>query len=83
VFYESVKMRNSLPVRIKQCDGLRTFKRELRGYISNIIQYIYNYNDYNDLIINYDDFSNRLYILLYLIVIFYSVFYNINNKITK
>jgi len=40
VFYEGVKMYNSLPVKIKQCDGLKTFKRELKEYILNIIQYV-------------------------------------------
>jgi len=39
VFYESVKMYNSLPVGIKQCDR-RTFKRELREYILNTIYYV-------------------------------------------
>jgi len=40
VFYEEVKMYNSLPVRIKQCDGPRTFKRELKEHILNAIQYV-------------------------------------------
>jgi len=40
VFYEGAKMYNSLPVRIKQCDGLRTFKSELKEYILNTIQYV-------------------------------------------
>jgi len=39
VFYKKVKMYNSLPVRIKQRDGLRAFKRELKKYILNTIQY--------------------------------------------
>jgi len=39
VFYEEVKIYSSLLLRIKQCDGLKIFKRELKEYISNIIQY--------------------------------------------
>jgi len=39
VFYEGVKMYNLLSVRIKQCDGLRTFDK-LREYILNTIQYV-------------------------------------------
>jgi len=38
VFYEEVRMYNSLPVGIKQRDGLRTFKCELREYILNRMQ---------------------------------------------
>jgi len=37
VFYEEVKMYNSLPLGIKQCDRLKIFKRELKGYILNTI----------------------------------------------
>jgi len=37
VFYEGVKMYNSLPVGIKQCDGLRTFKRELKEYFETFL----------------------------------------------
>jgi len=40
VFYEGLKMYNSLLVGIKQCDGLRTFKRELTECILNTIQYV-------------------------------------------
>jgi len=38
VFY-GVKMYNSLPLEIKRRDGLKIFKRELKEYILNIIQY--------------------------------------------
>jgi len=37
VFYEGVKMYNSLPADIKQSDRLKTFKRELKEYILNRI----------------------------------------------
>jgi len=33
LFYEGVKMYNSLPANIKQSDRLKTFKHELKGYI--------------------------------------------------
>jgi len=36
VFYKG-KMYNSLPLRIKQCDRLKIFKRELKEYILNTI----------------------------------------------
>jgi len=39
VFYQGVKMYNALPVRIKQCDGLKIFKRELKEYILNTVRY--------------------------------------------
>jgi len=39
VFYEGVKMYSSLPLGIKQCDGLKIFKRELKECILNTIQY--------------------------------------------
>ena len=35
VFYEGVKMYNSLPADIRKCEGLMTYKRELKDYISN------------------------------------------------
>jgi len=37
VFYEGVKLYNSLPFRIKQCDRLKIFKRELKEYMLNTI----------------------------------------------
>jgi len=40
VFYERVKMYNSLSVNIKQSDRLKTFKHELKEYILNRIKYI-------------------------------------------
>jgi len=40
VFYEGVKMYNSLPVNIKQSDRLKTFKRKLKEYIPSRIKYI-------------------------------------------
>jgi len=40
VFYEGVKMYNSLSLGIKQCDISKIFKRELKEYyILNIIRY--------------------------------------------
>jgi len=39
VFYEAVKMYNSLPLGIKQCDKLNPHKRELKEYVLNTIQY--------------------------------------------
>jgi len=36
VFYEGVKIYNSLPANIKQSDRLKTFKRELKEYILSI-----------------------------------------------
>jgi len=32
-------MYNSLPLRLKQCDRLEIFKRELKEYILNTISY--------------------------------------------
>jgi len=32
-------MYNSLPLGIKQCDGSKIFKRELKEYILNTVQY--------------------------------------------
>jgi len=40
VFYEGVKMYNSLPASIKQSDRLKTFKRELKEYVPNGIKYV-------------------------------------------
>jgi len=40
VFYEGVKMYNSLSASIKQSDRLKTFKRELKEYILSRIQYV-------------------------------------------
>jgi len=54
VFYEGIKMYNSLRVRIKRCDRLRTFKRELKEYILNTIRYnTFNYNYFNRFYILY------------------------------
>jgi len=36
---KELKMYSSLSSRIKQCDGLKIFKRELKEYILNTIQY--------------------------------------------
>jgi len=35
LFYEGIKMYNSLPTEIKQCDKIVSFKRLLREYISD------------------------------------------------
>jgi len=43
VFYEGAKMYNSSPLVIKQCDRLKIFKRELKEYILNVIQYFWLY----------------------------------------
>jgi len=40
LFYEGVKMYNSLPANIKQSDRLKTFKQELKEYIISRIKYI-------------------------------------------
>jgi len=40
LFYERVKMYNSLPANIKQSDRLKTFKQELKEYIIRRIKYI-------------------------------------------
>jgi len=40
VFYEGVKMYNSLPANIKQSDRLKTFKHQLKEYIPSRIKYI-------------------------------------------
>jgi len=40
LFYEGVKMYNSLPANIKQSDRLKTFKRELKEYIIDRIKYV-------------------------------------------
>jgi len=40
VFYEGVKMYNSLPANIKQNDRLKAFKQELKEYILSRIKYI-------------------------------------------
>jgi len=40
VFYEGVKIYNSLPANIKQSDRLKTFKHKLKEYIPNRIKYI-------------------------------------------
>jgi len=40
VFYEGVKMYNSLSTNIKQNDRLKTFNRELKEYILSRIKYI-------------------------------------------
>jgi len=48
VFYEGIKMYNSfLPLRMKQCDRLKIFKRELKEYIFeyNIFSYIDRFNN--------------------------------------
>jgi len=37
IFYEGVKMCNSLPAMIKQCNGIQLFKQILKEYILNII----------------------------------------------
>jgi len=39
VFYEEVKMYNSLPANIKQSDRLKTFKHELKEYILSRIKF--------------------------------------------
>jgi len=39
VFYEGTKLYNSLPLGIKECDGLKIFKCELKEYILNTVQY--------------------------------------------
>jgi len=55
-------MYNFLPVRVKQCDGLRIFKRELKEYILN------TYNMFN--CIDFTRFfvfnSDILFYILYL-----------------
>jgi len=40
LFYEGVKMYNSLPANIKQSDRLKTFKRQLKEYILDRIKYV-------------------------------------------
>jgi len=40
LFYEGVKMYNSLPTNIKQSERLKTFKQELNKYIPSRIKYI-------------------------------------------
>jgi len=40
VFYEKVKMYNSLPANIKQSDRLKTFKHKLKESIPSRIKYI-------------------------------------------
>jgi len=40
VFYEGVKMYNSLPANIKQSDKLKTFKHKLKEYIITRIKYV-------------------------------------------
>jgi len=41
IFYEGVKMYSFLPLGIKQCDRLKTFKRELKEHILNAIRYFF------------------------------------------
>jgi len=40
VFYEGVKMYNSLRANMKQSDRLETFKHKLKEYIPSRIKYI-------------------------------------------
>jgi len=40
VFYEGAKLYNSLPLRRREYDRLKIFKRELKDYILNTIRYV-------------------------------------------
>jgi len=61
VFYEGAKLYNSLPFGIRECDGLKIFKRELKDYILNTIC----------LVLHFFAFC----ILFFLCFIFYSVIF--------
>jgi len=72
VFYEGVKLYNSFPLGIRECDRLKVFKRELKDYIPNTIRLVVLIVS----IINFF-FVTFLHFFAFCILLLYFIFYSV------